>query len=246
MLPDGGFLIADHDRDQVRHVRADGVIVNFAGTGQNGYAGDGGPATAADLHGPHALSLTHGGDVLIADGDNHRIRSVDSDFVPPPSDNPPAGTTLLQPDDDPSQAAPRGAVRDGLTEPVLGESVVMAPAFGMVKVKLPGDDHWTLLERGSSLPVGTVVNTLNGSVVLTSAVEGEDGSQTGTFWDGIFEVRQARGGDGMTNLVLRGGDLRRCRSGAPGGAACAEQPQAAAFAAALGEGRQRPLPDPWP
>ena len=210
VLPDGGFLIADHDRDQVRHVRADGVIVNFAGTGQNGYAGDGGPATAADLHGPHALSLTHGGDVLIADADNHRIRSVDSDFVPPPSDNPPPGDPPAA-DDDPSQAAPQGP-SETTSEPVLGESVVMAPAFGMVKVKLPGGDHWTLLERGLSLPVGTVVNVLNGSVVLTSAIEGEDGSQTGTFWDGIFEVRQARGGNGMTNLVLRGGDLRRCRA----------------------------------
>ena len=128
-LPDGGFLIADHDKDRVRHVRADGLIVNFAGTEQNGYAGDGGPATAADLHGPHALSLTHGGDILIADGDNHRIRSVDSDFAPP-TNNPPG------PVDDPpglrarAHATFRDPFRAGVGRAGAGRVGGVARGFG--------------------------------------------------------------------------------------------------------------------
>ena len=171
VLSDGGFLIADHDRDRVRHVRADGVIVNFAGTGQNGFAGDGGPATTADLHGPHALSVTGDGDVLIADGDNHRIRSVDADFVPPPRD-PPAQDARRTPSTPSTPSSPREGRSRPAAEPVLGVSVVVEPSFGQVMVKLPGGKHWLALEEGASLPVGSMVKAVKGTVVLTSAHRG--------------------------------------------------------------------------
>ena len=209
-LPDGGFLIADHDRDRLRHVRADGVIVNFAGTEQNGFSGDGGPATDADLHGPHAISLTEGGDVLIADSDNHRIRSVDADFAAP-SDEPAQDQRPVHPDHPDHPDHPLGGPPGQTHEPVLGVSVVVAPSFGQVMVKLPGGDHWLALEEGASLPVGTMVKAIKGTVVLTSALsDGE--SQTGTFWGGIFQIGQARSGNGMTEIKLRGGSFRRCRS----------------------------------
>jgi len=220
-LPDGGFLVADHDRDQLRRVRPDGVIVNFAGTSANGFAGDGGPATAAELHGPHAVSLTSGGDVLIADADNHRIRHVDSDFAPPPPPppspepeadapaGPPAGSTPTGPSKPEHPAPPLKPA----PKPVLGESVVVAPSFGQVMVKPPRGKHWTALEDGASLPVGTMVKAVKGTVVLTSALEGGR-SQTGTFWGGVFQIGQPRGGRGMTEIKLRGGNLRRCRRSA--------------------------------
>lgn len=206
VTPDGGFLVADHGSDVVREVRADGVIVNFAGTGNNNFAGDGGPATAADLHGPHALSLTSGGDVLIADGDNHRIRSVDADFAPPPADEP--DKQHPEPPERPEHplGGPPGQQKP---KPVLGESVIVAPSFGQVMVKLPGSKDWVPLEEGESLPLGTKVKALRGTVVLTSALEGGE-TQTGSFWGGIFQVGQAR--LGMTEIRLRGGSFRRCRS----------------------------------
>jgi hypothetical protein len=51
----------------------------YAGTGQNGYSGDGGPAAAAELDGPHSVALAPGGGFLIADSDNNRVRKVDPD-----------------------------------------------------------------------------------------------------------------------------------------------------------------------
>ena len=53
-----------------------GVIRVFAGTGVKGFAGDGQPAAMAQLSGPDAVAITRGGDLLIADTGNDRIRSV--------------------------------------------------------------------------------------------------------------------------------------------------------------------------
>ena len=53
---------------------------NFAGTGDSGYAGDGGPAPAAELSSPHTVAPAPRGDgYLIADTDNNRIRKVAAD-----------------------------------------------------------------------------------------------------------------------------------------------------------------------
>src|SRR5215218_4200557 len=49
---DGGFLIADTVNNRVRRVSPAGTITTVAGTGTFGSAGDGGPATAAELGTP--------------------------------------------------------------------------------------------------------------------------------------------------------------------------------------------------
>ena len=46
--------------------------------GQTGYAGDGGPAANASLDGPGGLAVTSGGDVFLADSNNHVIRRIDA------------------------------------------------------------------------------------------------------------------------------------------------------------------------
>ena len=196
-LLEGGFLVADHGNDRVVEVPPDGAIAAFAGTGSGGFAGDGGPATDAKLDGPHGLTITADGDLLIADGHNHRVRSVDAGFVPAvPGVEPPGH----RPDKSSSGPAPE-----------LGSSVVVGPAYGMVKFKLPGHRRWAVLDQDARVPVGSLINTLNGSVVLTSALASGQ-SQTASFWAGIFQVRQPRTGRGMTDIVLRGAGLGRCRA----------------------------------
>lgn len=76
---DGGFLIADTSNHCVRRVFANGTIVTVAGTGTGGYSGDGGPATAAQLHDPNGVAVTSDGGFLIADTTNNRIRRVRPD-----------------------------------------------------------------------------------------------------------------------------------------------------------------------
>jgi sugar lactone lactonase YvrE len=81
-VPGGGFLFADTGNNRVRLVRADGTIVTIAGTGTAGFAGDGGPATAAQLDQPKAVALTAAGGVLVADALNDRVRLVDAHLLP--------------------------------------------------------------------------------------------------------------------------------------------------------------------
>lgn len=76
---DGGFLIADSMNGRVRRVAPDGTISTVAGNGQHGFAGDGGPATAAQLNNPSGIAVTADGGFLIADTTNARVRRVAPD-----------------------------------------------------------------------------------------------------------------------------------------------------------------------
>jgi Leucine-rich repeat (LRR) protein len=54
-------------------------IATTAGqVGSQGDAGDGGPATAALLNAPKGLAINNGGNIYVADTQNHRIRKIDS------------------------------------------------------------------------------------------------------------------------------------------------------------------------
>lgn len=53
-------------------------IYHFAGTGEKGYSGDGGPALQARLSGPKAVSCAPDGSVYIADTESHTIRRIDA------------------------------------------------------------------------------------------------------------------------------------------------------------------------
>ncbi len=74
--PDGTLLIADYGHDRVRQVGLDGIIRTIAGTGTRGFAGDDGPAMAAQLGGPSGLAVGADGSYFIAEADNGRIRLV--------------------------------------------------------------------------------------------------------------------------------------------------------------------------
>jgi hypothetical protein len=87
--------------------------------------------------------------------------------------------------------------------PVLEASVALAPANGVVLVRVPGATHAAALSGAASVPIGSIIDTRAGSVKLQSALPA-GATQTGTFHGGLFEVRQPAGGHGMTELVLRG------------------------------------------
>lgn len=56
-------------------------VSTFAGTGQKGFAGDGGPASKALLNNPFAIARGPDGFIYICDVDNHRVRRVGKDGV---------------------------------------------------------------------------------------------------------------------------------------------------------------------
>ncbi len=75
-MPDGGFLIADRSNNRIRRVSPSGTITTVAGTGVSGFSGDGGPASAAQVNFPIAVSPAPDGGFLIADQFGNRIRRV--------------------------------------------------------------------------------------------------------------------------------------------------------------------------
>jgi hypothetical protein len=83
----GNALIADAQHQRIRVVAAAsgtfygqamtaGDIYTLAGNGKPGYAGDGGPATAAELNAPQGVAVDGAGNVVIADSGNQRVRVV--------------------------------------------------------------------------------------------------------------------------------------------------------------------------
>ena len=73
---DGGLLIADPGNDRVRRVSPAGIISTVAGTETQGFSGDGGAATSAQLNRPNGVAATADGGLLIADTFNDRVRKV--------------------------------------------------------------------------------------------------------------------------------------------------------------------------
>ncbi|TMC29793.1 MAG: hypothetical protein E6J27_04665 [Chloroflexi bacterium] len=74
--PAGNLYIADTADHRIRKVTPGGTISTYAGSGNFGFSGDGGPATAAELNFPRDVALDPAGNLYIADSGNSRIRKV--------------------------------------------------------------------------------------------------------------------------------------------------------------------------
>jgi len=77
----GNLYIADRDNNVIREVSTSGTITAVAGTGQQGFGGDGGPATSAWLDTPTGIAVDANGNLYIADSHNERIREVSSGVI---------------------------------------------------------------------------------------------------------------------------------------------------------------------
>jgi DNA-binding beta-propeller fold protein YncE len=76
--PDGAIWFCEYGGQRVRTISPDGKIRTVVGTGQTGYAGDGGPALAASLNLPHEIRFDRAGHLFIVDMMNHAVRRVDA------------------------------------------------------------------------------------------------------------------------------------------------------------------------
>lgn len=74
----GNLYFADTFNHRIRKISPSGIITTIAGTGITGYAGDGGPATAATLNFPQSVVIDGNGNLFIGDTNNGSIRKVDS------------------------------------------------------------------------------------------------------------------------------------------------------------------------
>lgn len=108
---------------------------------------------------------------------------------PPPPPAPPAPTPPA-----PFPAPP-------VIVPVADRSVLALPLGGRVLARLPGTGRYvdvTTLER---LPLGTLVDTTDGRVRLTTAADRGSATQSAVFYGGTFRIGQRSVGGGRGKLV---------------------------------------------
>jgi sugar lactone lactonase YvrE len=107
---EGHLFVVERDAHVVRRVDArTRVVTTVAGTGEAGFSGDGGPASAAQLRQPHSIAFDARGNLLVCDIGNGRVRRVDmrtgtistlsgtGERVPTPDAGPLQGTPLRGP-----------------------------------------------------------------------------------------------------------------------------------------------------
>lgn len=74
---DGNLFISDVGMHRILKLDREGGLTVVAGTGEAGFGGDGGSATAAQLSAPGDLAFDADGNLLVADIFNHRVRRID-------------------------------------------------------------------------------------------------------------------------------------------------------------------------
>jgi DNA-binding beta-propeller fold protein YncE len=77
--PDGALYFCEFDTGYVRRLDlATRRLTTMAGNGQKGYAGDGGPATAAALTAPHEIRFDRDRHLYVVERDAHVVRRIDA------------------------------------------------------------------------------------------------------------------------------------------------------------------------
>ncbi len=74
----GNTYICEREGNGIRKINRHGIMSTFAGTGERGYSGDGGPALTATWGAPKALRCDRDDNVLVVDTENHAIRRIDA------------------------------------------------------------------------------------------------------------------------------------------------------------------------
>ena len=152
------------------------IITTAVGTGERGFAGDGGPAERAVLNGPFDIGFDPAGNLYFSDTFNHRIRRVD------------ARTGII------TTIGGNGA--GGYSGD--GGPAHLAGVFGARAVKVAAEGTVFILERqGSSLrgvdPRTGVITTVAGTGAR--GYRGDDGPMLAAVFDAPKEFAIDPGGD---------------------------------------------------
>ena len=160
----GNVIIADYLNSRIRKVSPSGTITTIAGTGTQGFSGDGGPAANAELFLPHAVAADNAGNIFFADV-NQRIRRIS----PGGTISTVAGNGTSVYDGDGSVAVNTGIGSPSGVAVDLSGNVFISTAFGKI-LKVRGD--------GTTMTVaGNGANSVSadGVPALTAALGGPQG-----------------------------------------------------------------------
>ena len=77
----GNLYISEQLQNRIRRIAPDGTISIYAGNGQQGFSGDGGPASSASIAFPAYLTIAPNGFLFFSDTVNCRIRYIDNNRI---------------------------------------------------------------------------------------------------------------------------------------------------------------------
>src|SRR5580692_1464252 len=75
----GNLYVYDSFNFRIRRVTPDGIISTYAGTGVNGYTGDGGPAVQAEIENAGKMAIDASGTLYFTDGIDSVVRRITPD-----------------------------------------------------------------------------------------------------------------------------------------------------------------------
>ncbi len=169
--PDGTIYIADWLNYVVRRITTDGIITTYAGTGVNGFSGDGGPASKAMLSGVPAIALGPDGSLYIS-SDRH-IRKVTPDgLITTIAGN---NTTLYSGDGGPAILA--GMTSNGIDVAPNGNVYISDAGNRRIRCITPDGIMSTIAGNGAAIYAGDEGPATQGSLIQPDdVVVGPDGS----------------------------------------------------------------------
>ncbi len=175
--PHSDLYIADRARNQILKRRQDGSFVVVAGTGRAGFTGDGGPAVAAELHGPEGMTIARDGTIYFADSQNERIRRISPGGI----------ITTIAGDGKP------GLVRNGtsaLSAPLVDPADVIVGPHGDLYIADAGGDQVLRLSA-----TGILTRVAGSSRLQYAGVYGVGKPATEASPDGPYGLAFDRSGD---------------------------------------------------
>lgn len=179
--PAGNFYIADYSNNRARavypYITLNGIldeITTLAGNGTAGYLGDNGAPTAAELNGPHNVSLDTNGNLYIADYSNNRIREVNLGTAQLSF-----GTVLVGQ----SSAAQNVTLTNTGNAPLLLSGINMPAQYAQTSSGGTDCNNSTTLQTGQTCTIAVVFSptqagSANASLVITNNAANAPQSQT--------------------------------------------------------------------
>jgi type IX secretion system substrate protein len=170
----GNLYIADSWNNVIRKVNSSGIITTVYGSSTAGYAGDGGPATAALFNLPTCIRFDASGNLFITDQNNDRIRKINtSGIITTVAGNGVHGYT----GDGGAATAAELRTPNGIALDAAGDLFISQDSSSVVREVVPNKALGTLPVSKVSQNISLYPNPNTGSFTLRGSLNAVDDQQ---------------------------------------------------------------------